>query len=834
MRHQYYLQLLTLTCLTTFVALVHQPSARAQGDSGFKFLEVKVVDPAGKPVADVAVDVKIDQMEFPMPTDDAGMISLNVPSGANTRVRLRVTHEDFVADSVNWRGAKQIPDEFTIKLEKGVPIGGIVQDTKGNPIDGVKVTAAMQVTITGGIVEMTTMELGTTDHKGRWQVQAKDEPTRQLQLKLEHDDYLTTNSFSRLATWEQLKSLDHIFELQKGISLDGTVVSEAGEPIADARVFLGNSRYISSNDKKKKTANTDDQGKFHFGNIASGSTIVTVTARGWAPELRTVNITRDMEPVEFKLKPGKTIRVLVTDVDGIPASGVGIAADEWRGNRTLPNEIYRGSTDDKGIWQCDSMSDEKVKFDLFSREHMSSRNNWLQAGKEPHTIVMKWPLIVTGKVVDSESGLPIEKFNVVQGIDWGNRNQQPHWERYNIKQGSHGKYETKFTEPRSGHYVRIEAEGYRPGVSRLIKSDEGEVSINFELEVGSGPSGIVRTPDGEPAAGVELIVATPSETISIYNGHAQQYEGRPTAKTDAEGRYQLPFFDSDNIRLICRHDTGFAQLTDEGLAVSSDITLQKWGIVEGTVREGDQPLANEPVQLYFNQAYRQGEPHVYWSYSATTDAEGKFKFDRVAGSEAIVARRVEFCKTDQGSMMSSYSHSQPVTLVPGEPVQVVLGGEGRSVAGQLVVPEEFKDLQHWNMCSVQIYEIDPSQQRNASGFFRALGQAIGQIGSQPAKPPKRKFRRSYASAVDEMGNFAITDVQPGQYQMTVQLYSLPQGQNYNWQPVGNLHQRIEIPKIEDEEPQDPIDLGELELKMTRPNVSQTTGNVFFATPVAAD
>ncbi|MEM8943817.1 MAG: carboxypeptidase regulatory-like domain-containing protein [Planctomycetota bacterium] len=833
MRHPLYFFWLACSAIALVATLSSCSALHAQGDTGFKFLEVKVVGPDGKAISEVAVDVKIDGMEFPMPTDDEGMISLNVPSGDNTRVRLGVKHKELVADPVNWRGAKQIPEEFTIKLEKGIPIGGLVHDTKGNPVEGVKVSAAVPSSSTsGGPVSLQVEDFGTTDSAGRWQVQSKDLPDRQIQLKLSHDDYVSHRSYAPRASWSELKSLDHVLVLEKGIEFPGRVVNTNGEPISDAMIFLGSSRYLGSVDRKKSTGTTGKDGSFRFGNAKPGGTIVTVSAQGWAPELRTVTIERDMDPIEFVLQPGREIRVRVTDPDDLPIAGVGISADEWRGHRSLPEGLYRGKTDQDGIWQSSSMPDEAVKFDLYVRGHMSSRDNQLRPSDETQTIVMQWPLLVTGKVVDAESGLPVEEFNVVQGIDWGPGNSQVHWERYNVKQGRDGKYETEFNEPRAGHYVRIEADGYRPKVSRLLKDEEGEVRINFELEMGSGPSGKILTPDGQPAADVELMVATPNEHIYIYNGHAQQHEGRPTSKSDEQGRYQLPFLESSNSLIVCRHETGYAKLPATQLEVSTDITLVAWSAVEGVVMQGDTPLANEHVQLYFNHRFEQNQPRALWNYSGTTDESGKFRFKRVAGRHATIGRSVRFGDTGQGGFMSAYSHSEPVSLIPGQTVKVQIGGEGQSVSGQLVVPEDSGHDVHWKMASVQVYE-NPSAQ-NVGGVFRALGQAIGQLGGhadqQTAQP---SFRRAYASEVDESGRFAITDMMPGRYQINVQLYALPTGNNYNWTPIGSLHQPLTIAEKTENEGQDPVDLGELQLKMTKlvPQATAGGGN-FILTPVA--
>ena len=40
---------------------------------------------------------------------------------------------------------------------------------------------------------------------------------------------------------------------------------------------------------------------------------VTVVAQGWMPELRIVDIQPDMQPEDFQLRPGKTLRIKFVD-----------------------------------------------------------------------------------------------------------------------------------------------------------------------------------------------------------------------------------------------------------------------------------------------------------------------------------------------------------------------------------------------------------------------------------------------------------------------------------------------------------------------------------------
>ena len=300
----------------------------------------------------------------------------------------------------------------------------------------------------------------------------------------------------------------------------------------------------------------------------------------------------------------------------------------------------------------------------------------------------------------------------------------------------------------------------------------------------------------------------------------------------------LPFLE-DNFLLICLHEMGWARLPGDQVEKEADIQLQAWATVEGTALAGKEPLAGEQVSLYFQQQYVQGAPHVNWNYSTQSDAEGKFQFERLLGREAVVALNVKIGGTGQPGAMSTRSHTTQVVLKPGKTAKVQIGGTGRAIQGQLKTPEDFDQQVLWSMGWVQIYE--QNQRANVGGFFHALGRAIAGQGNQPRAPQKPTFRRAYASAIDAEGGFEITDVLPGQYKMTVQLYAPPEDANDPWgsfgQPIGMLHQQITIPERKDEKDQSLLDLGDFTLQMTKPappNGAATSTLYRQATPVPAE
>ena len=71
-------------------------------------------------------------------TDDEGRFPIELTGDANAFVQVAVAHPGFVAVEHDWYRS-ELPETFTVALERGVPIGGTVQDEQGRPIAGARV-----------------------------------------------------------------------------------------------------------------------------------------------------------------------------------------------------------------------------------------------------------------------------------------------------------------------------------------------------------------------------------------------------------------------------------------------------------------------------------------------------------------------------------------------------------------------------------------------------------------------------------------------------------------------------------------------------------------------
>jgi hypothetical protein len=107
-------------------------------------LEFHVVDARDKtPLPDVSIVVVAANpgviQRTTLATDADGHCRIAIPKNAKSFVGISARKEGFVPIRVAWSGndiGAELPDSYTVALEPGTPIGGVVHDTLGRPVSG--------------------------------------------------------------------------------------------------------------------------------------------------------------------------------------------------------------------------------------------------------------------------------------------------------------------------------------------------------------------------------------------------------------------------------------------------------------------------------------------------------------------------------------------------------------------------------------------------------------------------------------------------------------------------------------------------------------------------
>ncbi len=107
-------------------------------------------------------------------------------------------------------------------------------------------------------------------------------------------------------------------------------------------------------------------------------------AAGRSPGLLAVHAGPQMEPVEFRLGPGHTIRGTVVDAAGKPLPGAWVVAMSWRG---YAPKLYRSPTDAQGRFEWDAAPADPVRFQVW-HPNGSQTEATMQAREEPYTVTL--------------------------------------------------------------------------------------------------------------------------------------------------------------------------------------------------------------------------------------------------------------------------------------------------------------------------------------------------------------------------------------------------------------------------------------------------------------
>jgi len=735
-------------------------------------LDLLVINKQTKePIAGAELDIRIDRDKSKDVTDERGRCKIALDKRKLDYLSVKARKKGFVPVGATWRLAEArtaIPAEYPLTMEPATSIGGIIQDEDGNPIKDVKVN----LMIPGGdqIEWVDIWHQEKTDANGHWQCDFVPSKLDRLPISLAHPDYISDEMFRLVPSpqIEKLRNMTAIMVMKKGLTMSGRILDMNEQPIEGAKV--AQSWTSSANFPSTKT---DSEGRFKFKNAPPGKMVLTVQAKGYSPDLRQITVHKGVEPVEFRLEPGHTIRGRIVDTTGNPIAGAFVVADTWRGHRSLE---WRVDTDSEGRFQWDDAPADEVLIDMGKQRYMSISNYGMSASDKEYVITLYPELKVRGKVVDTQTGEPITQFKLLPGIDWGS-NEPVSWQRRSAKTFTQGHYEVTFDFPYPAHLIRVEADGYEPGISRHFKNDEGEFVFDFALNRGTGPTGMVYLPDGKPAAGAEVILCTPSQRAYISNGRNVNKQDSQFVEIKEDGRFSFPA-QTEIYSIVALHERGYLEMTREELATSPQLTLQPWARVEGKLLIGKEPGANKAISLWLEKPDEPNSPRIYHDCRAVTDNEGQFVFERVAPGKATISREL-----DLGGGFYSYSHSKSIETKAGETISVNIGGTGRPVIGQLVIPDDIKDKFYWRYtrCSLKI--------------------------NSPENPYKNlNFK------CEEDGSFRVDDVPAGDYCLYVTAYEPPSKPSGCIETkIGLLSHNFNVPDIPGGRSDEPLNIGTLEL-----------------------
>jgi hypothetical protein len=509
-------------------------------------LEVRVVDSETDRAIEGAMVI------FPGSTNKTDASGQSAGSGS----KVLVHKSGYVPMKMSWKAGSE-PARFEFKLLAAQTIGGRVVHASTNPVSGAAITVIVPGRLTEPRFAVEDFPV-TSDAEGRWRCDFTPKDPAYVRLEFSHPNF----------EWPEKEfSLDELFA-QKAMlkvtpvfTISGRVLGVSGEPVPRAKVILGNEHSVYD----EPEAITDSDGRFAFHRQRPQRRVIGVHAEGWAPTVQSFGTNAT---IEIRLNKGTPLRVRVEDDSGRPLPGVGANATELRnaneaGGGRWSYLLGHWHTGAQGTFVWSNAPEQSCRW-YFSRSGYMGRNHLELQTTNNEAVVRLGPAFsLTGTVVDAANGRPVPEF--VFNARYVQSGSPGTWYEWGRKTFRDGKFSVDYEEPLLGGssqmhdwQFRVEADGYQPALSRVIRDEERGTNIAFQLTRRAPPQMIVPAPSQKArvtaAAAVQPPTVAPGETLTVFikariaEGHwiyALENSGSENMPTSIEGSLP-PAINSDS------------------------------------------------------------------------------------------------------------------------------------------------------------------------------------------------------------------------------------------------------------------------------------------------
>ena len=269
---------------------------------------------------------------------------------------------------------------------------------------------------------------------------------------------------------------------------------------------------------------------------------------------------------------------------------------------------------------------------------------------------------VFGRIIDENSDEPVTvKVRVKPGYPRGRDMRFIDWQNSRSVTAESGSYELNLPSSRTNVVLQVLAEDYAPHLSKSLTLSSTNLEYNVTLAPAKSPSGTLLGVDGKPASGMKMYILGPMEQGYLgADGDLRIHQAGEESKcvTDADGQFKFPPKPGEAEIFVATKE-GFARVLVKEL--SEKIQLKPYGKVRGRLLKDGKPVAEEPVDLAWEQNFNPNHPHI-GLHGTITDADGNFHINTVPVAKMKVTRRE---KMDTGSSWTNHEIKKFETR-PGE------------------------------------------------------------------------------------------------------------------------------------------------------------------------
>jgi RNA polymerase sigma factor (sigma-70 family) len=678
--------------------------AAATAGTGLQ-LEIVTAD-TGRPVPNARIDYwrweGTALTRLNLTADRFGYCLVPLPRETTTQLILVSQSDGFADTRLAWRPdrGEVIPEQYTLRVARSVPIGGIVVDADGEPVAGAKVAVGNDVD-PGSEMRPQSDSFGwpyqvatETDAEGRWRIDRIGHAAiRTIRGSATHPEHVCSDP--GMAASQDLEAVlrlmegTHVFRLGRGVVVQGIVLDGTRQPVAEAKVIVG---YMGEVNRREGI--TGANGTFRLAGCMAGATLVTAEASGFAATTMEIDLTESSDPFELILSPAALLRLRVVNAHGHPVPDARVVlntlahfAVDLSGHKPSPVQTrFHRQTDTEGRVEWNEAPDRELSFHVSAPGYMREDGFCVIPDGVEHEIVLESALTISGTVRDERSGESIPRFRIVTGrpepgINGSRRITWSSIDRF-LLNFEGGRFGHVFEEPvvsgtgeAPSFIFKFEAEGYAPVVTEIVHAREGEVRFDVRMRTAVSTAVTVLLPDAQPAANAEIGLASPGNRLwLIPGGFSRGGSSSPGSLLvcDQHGQFRL-VPDETVLQVIAAHPEGFAETTPDLLRVDPVLRLEPWGRLEGIYLSGGKAAADRELRVQYGSGDFDMIATDFSAFRVKTDRDGAFAFPRMPpGRHRLVGALIESHSSSTGGPVWTLLPLGDVEIAPGETTTVEL------------------------------------------------------------------------------------------------------------------------------------------------------------------
>ena len=500
------------------------------------------------------------------------------------------------------------PTLVEVTLAQAASVSGRVTDEKGNPAKDCRLSA-MHKTVAarlGGWVPMTVESAGV-DEDGQYSFEGLGEGTYEIRVRKDREESAWRRTLASrevtLKAGEKLVGVDFVIEEMEGNEeVRGKIISESGESIQNARVFI--SVMSSARDPEEtlshKGGSTDEQGEFHITGLPKEEMFrLSVQAKGYKQHNQRYDMNGDFLTITLETS-GLIQGVVIAEESQKPVGGAKVTLRKARTN-IIYQPLFAISTDG-GTFRFDDVQPDLYQitaeaegFAKWERQLLTVKSGEVI---DDIMIEMKSGVEFSGILVD-ENNNPVggASIGLHSGVFNPNRHsigfQRPTVLPSTVTSAADGSFRIKDISP-EGDTLVISHENFAPRTFTATPDMIGKEPAIIVLSSGGAIEGIVADRDEKPLREGFL--------ISAFNYPENLYCYQTV--TDENGKYRfehlpaMPFIVMKRGTMRGGTDREYKRVTvKEGEVVRADFGFGEGAVIQGTVYKDGSPVPGAQIAL---------------------------------------------------------------------------------------------------------------------------------------------------------------------------------------------------------------------------------------------